>query len=140
MNEGRPLKFLDLLDQQLKIHVDNFLNPLKGNQAIFYMSTHLVDAICANNAFPDMKIGLYEIKNLKFIDIEGKAIDKFTFGYLDFNPYDPRNVYKYHYAWIHFQWPSGTFRKLDEEAWNSCYNASNSHKPIILTGTSQVTS
>lgn len=50
-----------------------------------------------------MQIILYEIKNLKVADTEGKEIEKFAFGNLEFNPYDPRNVCKDHCARIHYQ-------------------------------------
>jgi len=33
-----------------------------------------------------MQIILYEIKNLKVMDTEGKVIEKFAFGTMEFNP------------------------------------------------------
>lgn len=36
-----------------------------------------------------MKIGLYEMKNLKVVDIEGKAIEMFSFSTRDFNHMSP---------------------------------------------------
>ncbi len=51
---------------------------------------------------PLLQIGLYEIKNLKAGDTEGKEIEKFTFVHLDYNHY-PKNVSKENYPRIHFQ-------------------------------------
>ena len=85
-----------------------------------------------------LQIGLCEIKNLKVADIEGKDIEKFAFGCLDFNPYDPRNVCKEQCARIYFQWPSEAFYRPKEGKMKNCYNTSKSRKPISSAGTSQV--
>lgn len=86
-----------------------------------------------------MKVGLYGINNLKIIDSEGKEIENFAFGTLDFNPYDPRGICRDHCVRIHFQWLSETFHWPNKDLWKDFYNASKSHKPVTSAGTSQVT-
>lgn len=83
-----------------------------------------------------MQIGLYEIKNMKVMDTEGKVIDKFTFNSQDFNLYDPCGIYKDHCAIIHFQWLIGTFQWQEEDPWKNFYNASKTHKLASFVGTS----
>lgn len=85
-----------------------------------------------------MQVVLCEINNIKVADTEGKEIEKFTFGRLDFNLYDPKNVFKEHCVKVHFQWPSGNFFRPEDERINNCYDASNPHQPVNFAGTSQV--
>lgn len=54
MNEGKSFNWLDLLVQQFRTHVNNAKNPPKDKQIIFYMSSYLPDAICAQNSIPCM--------------------------------------------------------------------------------------
>jgi len=118
------------------------INKLVMQYVVYRLSTRLSGALHTKQkarwpALP-MQNGLYEIKNLKVADTEGNAIEKFTFGCLEFNSYDPRNVCKDHYVRIHYQWLSRTFHRPEEEAWKNCYNASKSREPANFSRISQV--
>lgn len=63
-----------------------------------------------------MHIRLYEIKNLKVPNNEGKEIEKNHILSFGLQSTRSQNVCKDHYARIPFQCPRGTFFKPDEEA------------------------
>lgn len=77
-----------------------------------------------------LQVALYEIKNMKDANTEDKEIEKFSFGHLEFNSYDPRNVCEQHCERIHFQWPINTFYRPKEEEIKNCYNPSKSYEPV----------
>lgn len=54
-------------------------------------------------------IKLYEIKNLKDVDVEAKEILKFKFKTKYFILYDPHNICKNHYARLYYPWIHETF-------------------------------
>jgi len=74
---------------------------------------------------------------LNVANTQGKEINKFAFGCLEFKSYDPRNICKQHFAKIHFQWPTDSFVRPEEEWMKNCYNAVNIHQQVIFVGTSQ---
>lgn len=49
VSDGKPFNWSDLLAHQSKFHVTNAWNLTKDEQARFYMSTYLLDAICAQH-------------------------------------------------------------------------------------------
>ena len=53
-NEGRPFNLSTMLALQLKLHMSNSQSPPKDEKARFFMSTYLLDAICAQQQFPSM--------------------------------------------------------------------------------------
>lgn len=74
---------------------------------------------------------LYEIKNRKYVDVEGKEITKFKLPTKDLNPYHPHNNCKYHWMRVHFPWINGAFHWLEEVPWRNCYNASRLNEPLV---------
>ena len=54
VNDGRPFNWSDMLAHHLKSHVSKAQNLPKNKQARFYMSAYLLDAIRAQQQFPDM--------------------------------------------------------------------------------------
>lgn len=132
--------FLTLFGRQKSLHLllRYPTDKLVMQEVVYHLSTRLLAVLQRKkkapwNALP-IQIGLYEIKNLKVTDTKGKAIEKFSLSHFDFNLYHPRNVYKDHCVRINFLWSSRTLRRLNEEAWNNCYNDSNSHEPVSFTG------
>ena len=63
-------------------------------EVVYHLSTGLSTNFHMKKKAPwptlPMKIGLYEIKNIKVTDIKGKVIEKFAFSTLGFNLYDPK--------------------------------------------------
>ena len=49
-----PFNWSDMLALQLELHVSNAQNPPMDGQARFYMSTYLLDVICAQKQFLGM--------------------------------------------------------------------------------------
>jgi len=107
--------FLRVFDGQNSSHIlaryatDN----LSMQKVSYYLSTGLSAALHRRKKAPwltlPMQIGLYEIKNPKVVDTEGKAIKKFAFGIRDSNPHDYRGIFKDDCARIHCQSISGEF-------------------------------
>jgi len=64
-------------------------------EVTYYFSTGLLATLHRKKKAPwttlPMQIRLYAIKNMKVVDIKGKAIKKFSFGTLDFNMYTIRS-------------------------------------------------
>lgn len=86
-----------------------------------------------------LHIGLYKIKNLKFVDIEAKEIMKFEVDTNNFNLYDPRSICKDHCTRFYFPWIGMTFHWPEEDPWRYCYNSLRLSEPVSLEGTSQAT-
>lgn len=84
-------------------------------EVVYHLSTGFLATFDEKKKAPrrtlPMQIGLYEIKNLKVADFEGRAIEKFAFNTMDFNLYDPWNACRNHHGRIHFYWLSGTFHR-----------------------------
>ena len=49
-----------------------------------------------------LQIELYEIWNLKHVDVETEKIKKYPFDAQSFNLYDPHCIVKYHYGRVQF--------------------------------------
>lgn len=84
--------------------------------------------------WPDLplQIGLYEIKSLKYADVEAKEIVGFEFSTKDINPYDPHIICKDHFVRVYFRWIHETFHWSKEDPWRYCYNASKLNDPVSI--------
>lgn len=61
--------------------------------------------------FP-LRIRLYEINNLKDVDVEAKDIFRFRFNTKDINLYDPHGICKNHCVKVYYSWIHGTLYKI----------------------------
>lgn len=71
-SEGRPFNWSDMLALQLKVHVSNAQSLPTSEQAKFYMSVYLLDAICNQLQFPGMGWVVYF--HIYMIHLFGKMI------------------------------------------------------------------
>lgn len=71
-----------------------------------------------------LRIRLYEIKILKYVDVEAKEIIQFEFGIKEFILYDPCSIQKDHYMRVYFPWINREFHWIEEDPWRYYYNAS----------------
>lgn len=90
-------------------------------------------------AFP-LHMGSYEIKNLKAAKAEVKELENLRFGMIDYHQHYPRGICKQHCAKLHFNWPCGTYSRLDEEKIKNYYSASRPDTPGDQAGPSHVAS
>ena len=82
-----------------------------------------------------LMIELYEIKNLKYADVEVKELLKFAFSTMDFNPYDPHGICKNHFVKVYYPWIHETFHWHEEDPWRYSYNDSMLHDPVSIVTT-----
>lgn len=115
-------------------------NKLVMQEVAYHISIDLSGVLRRNKKAPWptllLQIGLYEIRNLKVVETKGKEIDKFSFGHMEYHPYDPRSVWKKHCEKIHFTWPSETYSRPEEEMIKNYYNAYKPHAPVKFSSTS----
>lgn len=69
-----------------------------------------------------LRIGLYEIQNLKHVDAEIEEFKKFTFDTRSLNSYDPHCFVKDHCARVKFLWIHGVCHWVEEDSWRYCHN------------------
>lgn len=92
--------FLRVFDRQNSPHVllRYATKKLFMKEVAYHLSIGFSTTLHRNKKVPSptlpMQIRLDENKNIKVTNTKGKEIEKFSISYLDFNWYDPRNVFK----------------------------------------------
>lgn len=54
VNEGRPFNWFEMLALQVKEQVIKYSHPHKGQQVKLFMSSYIINEICAGQQFPGL--------------------------------------------------------------------------------------
>lgn len=108
----------------------------------YQLCTRLSQQLQMSNKSPwpifPLQIGLYELKNLKEIEVDIKELNSLTCDRMSFHQYDPRDVWKQHFEKMRYTYPYEFFSWEDEENTKNRYNVSKEIGPGDEVGASHI--
>ena len=112
------------------------MDKLVMQEVAYHMSTRLSTRLHRNKNAPwpalPLRIGLYEIQNLKHVEAEMEQFKRFAFNNRSFNPYDLHRLVENQCTRVYHPWIHGACQRPEEDPWRYCYNLSRLNEPVRM--------